>query len=152
MSFLVNVLASVAGAVIFWVVTRYLQPALHQLLWNGTQVAGRWDFWDADPSLGGKPVGSVVLQQRARVITGVATRHTNRTGTPTSREYRYAGQLSARELIMTFHASDRPDYIRGALVLHLDNSGRVLSGKTVYYDEEAATVTPHPIWYTRESA
>lgn len=152
MNFIVNVGASLVGALLFWLATKYLRPALHQLLWRGTQIAGDWDFFDADPTTGTKPVGVVHLKQHAAAVTAEAVRHIHRDGSPTHRKFVYSGRFAGRDLVLTFFAPDRPDYIRGALVLHLDDSASTFAGKTMYYNEEEGTVTPYPIWYRRRSA
>jgi hypothetical protein len=149
MDFVTNVGASIVGAVLFWLVTKYLQPGLHQLLWRGAQVAGSWDFFDADPVGRAKPVGKLQLRQRAGIVWGTAVRHTSRDGEATHREFKYVGEFGGREMVLTFHAPDRPDYIRGALVLHLNNAGSVFSGSTTYYNDQEHTVVTYPIWYSR---
>lgn len=151
MSFVINVAASIVGAVLFWIVTTFLQPALHQLLWRGAQVAGSWDFYDADPASGSKPVGKLQLKQRAGKVWGTAVRHTGRDGGVTHREFNYTGEFGGREMVLTFYAPDRPDYIRGALILHLNNAGSLFSGSTTYYNDQEHAVVTHPIWYSRST-
>ena len=149
MEFVINVGASIAGALLFWLVTTYLQPALHQLLWRGAQVAGSWDFYDSDPASGAKPVGKLTLTQRAGKVWGKAVRHTGRDGVVTHREFNYTGEFGGREMVLTFYAPDRPDYIRGALVLHLNNAASGFLGRTTYYNEQQQAVVTYPIWYVR---
>ncbi len=143
-----ELVASGIALVLAWVATRYLRPWLWELTWRGTKVSGKWLSYDDDPA-GAKPVGDATIDQRGSRVTMHLVRHTNRNGEPTHREFRYQGRFSARNMTLLFEASDRPDFILGAIVVHLDNAAKQFCGSAVYHDETKATVVSMPFWLHR---
>lgn len=144
MAFLENIVTSALGSSVFSVV-KHLPGLSHAVV----DLSGQWDMYDEEPSQA-KPVGQATIRNSwMRVVRMNSLRTTERSGESTRRSYESKGTLRARDLILIFEAVDRPEFIRGSLVLHLDNNATTLYGRTVYFDETIKDIHSLPIWFLK---
>lgn len=137
-----NLLAAFIGGAAVWLGRVYALPVLRGRLrqlpkLNGTNWRRVSDEFDSG--------GSVLsIRQSGTKLTATITRNEQR-----QRIFRYSGQISGHQIVLTWEDSDSPEQMIGAMVLYLAADLTRLRGYSTYFRHSTGKVVAIERTYKR---
>lgn len=131
-----NVAASAVYALLVFLAVTFLTPLARGHLQRAPKLHGtRWVRRAEDGGVDKIQTVLRVKQWGSRILA-VAER-----SEPTGeRRYRYVGDVRGGTLVLSWEDDNAPEFMRGAMVLHLSRNLQQLAGASVYYSEKRAKV------------
>ena len=131
----VGVVSAAASAAVYHVVWVWGIPMVQGYLRRVPKLDGtKWRKQKTSPD--DQFITVLKVSQRGSRIVALG----ERTELNHSRIYRYRGEIRGGDIVLTWEDEDAPDYMFGAMVLHLSTDRQRLSGSSTYYNDRKGKV------------
>ena len=138
----INLLAAAIGGAAVWFGRAFALPVIRGRLRRLPKIDGTtWRRVEDDRDAGGSILS---IRQSGTKVTASITRNESR-----QRTFKYRGQISGHQLVLTWEDADSPEQMIGAMVLHLSADLASLTGHSVYFRHSAGKVVAIERTYRR---